>query len=320
MKETISVLTTIYNEPLSWVKECIDSILIQRHNDFNLEVIVVIDNPKLDYQLQLNEYIYDIIQNNHICIKTIQNECNVGLAESLNRAFKESSGEYIARIDTDDNCLPERFIKQLNYLKEHDYISIVGGHVIRVDEKGNKIGCAKNTISHLDIGKKIYYKSVCYHPTWLMKRGVFEALNGYRAYPNSQDFDFLIRAYEAGYLISNIDAYVINYRIRAGSLSFLQSLRQRKCQEHIIKMAKIRSNSNGLDNYTIESMQREIDSSEVYKFFHSYSQACFYRSMIMMKNKNILFPLYLILSVSLSPVQFRYVYRQVMYYIKSKIS
>ncbi|MFM4678114.1 glycosyltransferase [Aeromonas media] len=317
MKDIISVLTTIYNEPLSWVKECIDSVVAQNHQNYKIEIVIVIDNPHLDasYILEFNEYIDSLkFERNDIVI--IHNERNIGLADSLNKAFANSKGQYIARIDTDDVCATERFYKQYNFLMNNDEVSIVGGHIIRIDEDGKEIGRAKNSLSFEDIKNKIYYKSVCYHPTWMMRRAVFESLNGYRSYPNSQDFDFLLRAYENKNIISNIDDFVVYYRIRKSSLSFTHSLRQRKCQEHILKMSRKRL--KGVDEFDKGIMLKEIKSSSFYNHCHTLSQNLFYRSMVLMKNRNVLFPFYLITSISISPAQFRYVVRQVEFYIKSR--
>lgn len=317
LKDLLSVLTTIYNEPLSWVKQCIDSVVAQEHPNYNIEIVIVIDNPFLDssYIVEFNNYIDSLIfEKNDIII--LYNDKNIGLAASLNKAFANSKGKYIARIDTDDFCATERFYKQYSFLVRNDDVSIVGGHIIRIDEDGEEIGRAKNSLSFEDIENKIYYKSVCYHPTWMMRRAVFESLNGYRSYPNSQDFDFLLRAYENEYIISNIDDFVVYYRIRKSSLSFTHSLRQRKCQEHILKMSRQRL--KGVDEFDEELMLKEIKSSSFYNNCHTLSQNLFYRAMVLMKNRNVLFPFYLIASISISPAQFKYVVRQVEFYIKSR--
>lgn len=317
LKDLISVLTTIYNEPLSWVKECIDSVVAQEHPNYNIEIIIVIDNPFLDssYITELNNYINSlIVENNNVV--TIYNKVNIGLAASLNKAFANSKGQYIARIDTDDICAVERFYKQHDFLLRNNDVSIVGGHIIRIDEDGNEIGRAKNSLSFEDISNKIYYKSVCYHPTWMMRRVVFESLSGYRTYPNSQDFDFLLRAYENNYKISNVDDFVVSYRIRKSSLSFTHSLRQRKCQEHILKMSRKRLKD--VEVYDEKLMMKEIQSSSFYNKCHAFSQDLFYRAMVLMKNRNVLFPFYLMASILMSPAQFRYVIRQVRFYIISR--
>ena len=47
-------------------------------------------------------------------IRIIENEENMGLVKSLNRALKEAKGKYVARMDTDDFSYPERLEKQVS--------------------------------------------------------------------------------------------------------------------------------------------------------------------------------------------------------------
>ncbi len=69
-------------------------------------------------------------------ITFLQNERNRGLSVSLNRCLAQARGKYIARMDGDDLCSPERFEKELQYLQEHPEYAVVSTDMQCFDEKG----------------------------------------------------------------------------------------------------------------------------------------------------------------------------------------
>ena len=109
----ISVLMSVYNEPIDWMRQAIESILNQTYKDF--EFIIVNDNPEREEnQFVLNEY-----RNKDSRIIILCNEHNIGLTKSLNKGLTVANGEYIARMDADDIALPKRFEKQALYLAKN---------------------------------------------------------------------------------------------------------------------------------------------------------------------------------------------------------
>ena len=104
----ISVIMSVYNDS-KYLKDSIDSILNQTFKEFEL---IIVDDCSTDNSLEIiKEY---ALKDNRV--KIIENNKNLGLAVSLNKAWKEAKYDYIARIDGDDICLLDRFEKQMNYL------------------------------------------------------------------------------------------------------------------------------------------------------------------------------------------------------------
>lgn len=131
---SVSVIMSVYKEPAEWIRQSIDSILNQTFNDF--ELIIVNDNPTSADNIRiLNEYICRDLR-----ISVITNETNLGLTKSLNKALAKAQGELIARIDADDISLPDRFEKQVAYLKSHPEIIAIGSWVIHIDENNEQTG------------------------------------------------------------------------------------------------------------------------------------------------------------------------------------
>ncbi len=100
----VSVVVTAYNEE-RYIGRCLRSLLHQKTDHFAYEVIVVNDasSDKTAYALELFGD----------AINVLNNEKNIGLPASINRAIMEARGKYIVRVDADDYVN----INYLNFLK-----------------------------------------------------------------------------------------------------------------------------------------------------------------------------------------------------------
>jgi len=103
----VSVVMAVYNRA-KYINECMDSILAQKFQDFE---IIVADDCSKDSTLEiLNDYaakdkrIHIIANQRHHFIET------------LNMGMDMAKGEYIARIDSDDLMMPERLERQVEVL------------------------------------------------------------------------------------------------------------------------------------------------------------------------------------------------------------
>ena len=127
-KDLISVVMSNYNTPINYLKESIDSVLNQTYSNFEF---IIIDDGSTDDSLKFIKS-YDDPR-----IKLIVNEENIGLTKSLNKGLKAAQGEFIARMDSDDICYPERFEKQIEYMRKHPDTTVCGTWPNILDENGN---------------------------------------------------------------------------------------------------------------------------------------------------------------------------------------
>ncbi len=111
----VSVVMPAYNaEP--YIAEAIESILNQTFADFEC---IIIDDGSADRTA-------DVIRGfSDPRIRFVQNERNEGVAAALNRGLALASGEYIARMDADDICFPDRFEKQVAYMDTHPEVAVL---------------------------------------------------------------------------------------------------------------------------------------------------------------------------------------------------
>lgn len=126
-KDLISVIMSNYNTPINYLKESIDSVLNQTYSNFEF---IIIDDGSTDDSLEFIKS-YDDPR-----IKLVVNKKNIGLTKSLNKGLEAAQGEFIARMDSDDICYPERFEKQIEYMKGHPDTIVCGTWADVIDENG----------------------------------------------------------------------------------------------------------------------------------------------------------------------------------------
>lgn len=207
----ISVVMPAYREDPKIFHDAIQSVLDQTYIDF--EFIIVLDDPE-------NEELKEVVRLfTDPRIRFYVNKENMKIASTLNKAVSLSNGEYIARIDADDLCIPTRLEHQLKYLQEGNW-DFIGGITQIIDDDGQNIYSIKH-IPEDDkkIKKALKYGQCLAHPTWFLKREVFDQNMGYRNIPLCEDYDFTLRAALKGYRISNLNEIVVRYRMTKNSIS-----------------------------------------------------------------------------------------------------
>jgi glycosyltransferase involved in cell wall biosynthesis len=107
MSVTVSVVMPSRNaEP--WVREAIRSVLAQSFTDFEL---IVVDDGSEDATVEIVRALKDSR------IRILEG-ARVGFVKALNRGFRDARGEWIARMDADDVCHPDRLAAQIGFLRQ----------------------------------------------------------------------------------------------------------------------------------------------------------------------------------------------------------
>ena len=106
----VSMVIPVYNG-MPYLKDTIDSILDQTYKNFEL---IIIDDGSLDTS---EKYIKSLSDKRIVFMK----HQNMGLCNSLNKAFFIANGKYILRNDQDDISESYRIEKQLDILKNSDF-------------------------------------------------------------------------------------------------------------------------------------------------------------------------------------------------------
>ena len=121
----ISVLMACFNAS-EWLEDAIISVLSQTFINFEF---IIVDDGSTDNTLKIIDKFCNI--DNRIIL--IANK-HSGLAFSLNIGIKAAKGKWIARIDADDICKPNRLERQFNFVKNRDKVVFVGSNCIEANE------------------------------------------------------------------------------------------------------------------------------------------------------------------------------------------
>ncbi len=121
----ISVVMPTYNTDVQYLKEAVDSILNQTFRDF--EFLIIDDGSTNDSPSYLSSL-------SDPRVKVIRNESNMGITKTLNKGLRLASGKYIARMDSDDVSLPERFEKQFAFMESHPDVFACGANAVNLGD------------------------------------------------------------------------------------------------------------------------------------------------------------------------------------------
>lgn len=211
MKESslISVVLPVYNAE-DTLKEAIDSILCQTHT--RIELIIINDGSTDNSERIIENY------NDHR-IRFYTNETNKGLIYTLNRALSLCNGDYIARMDADDISLPHRLETQLQYLKRHPDIDVVGSARLIFGEKNSPRKQSFPSTCE-DVRAYMFLASPVVHPSVLMKKAtlLIHNIQYDDHYPCMEDYKLWNDILKVGG-IANISEPLLYYRISYGQIS-----------------------------------------------------------------------------------------------------
>lgn len=164
MTTKLSVIMSALNGG-KYIAKTIESILGQSFTDFEF---IMVDDGSTDDTFEIMRSFDD----DRIII--LKNEENLGIAKSLNKALKQASGEYIAKMDADDISFVQRFMKQVTYLDEHPEVAVVGTGAYHIDAKGEvqSVHC-QPTEDNL-IRFALYYSYPFYNSTIMIRKSVLD--------------------------------------------------------------------------------------------------------------------------------------------------
>ncbi|MBA7471261.1 putative glycosyltransferase EpsE [subsurface metagenome] len=216
----VSVIMTVYNEE-EHIKKSVTSVLNQTYED--LELVIVNDGS--------NDRTQEILENefNDRRIK-IFNQENKGRVKALNQAVKLSTGEYIAILDADDYCLPERLRKQVEFLDRNPDVALVGTAYYRYDEIRREKWIRKYPTKDEKIRKEMSKYIPLAHSSVMIRKFCLEEVGCYNEeFDTLQDMELFIRIAKK-FKLANLDEPLIIRNIRSDSFfhrSFKQSDRNR---------------------------------------------------------------------------------------------
>lgn len=210
-----SVLMSLYyKEKPEYLKECLDSLINQTVKAD--EWIIVKDGP-------LTEELETVLKEYEVkypgLIKYVIFEKNQGLGLALRAGVQVCSNEIIARMDTDDICVPNRFEIQLKEFMDNSELDICGSHIKEFDDNPEAYhSIRKVPLTNEDIIQYQKRRSAYNHVTVMFKKSSVLKSGNYEHAPLMEDDMLWTRMIVAGCKGKNIDDYLVDVRTGKGMI------------------------------------------------------------------------------------------------------
>lgn len=207
----VSVLISVHNGE-SYLHETLNSVLAQ---DFAKFEVVIVNDGSTDRTADiLAEYAVD--QRFRIITQERR-----GLIYSLNLGLQLARAELIARLDADDIALPHRFTRQVEFMRAHPEVALLGSAIIVINKQGKEL---KKVVYPTGPGPaKLAMSRLCAvsHPSVMMRRTLVLGVGGYRsAFLHAEDYDLWLRISEH-HPIDNLTEPLIRYRKHDKNVSLI---------------------------------------------------------------------------------------------------
>lgn len=244
----VSVLMPAYNAE-KYISAAIESILSQTFTDF--EFIIINDGSTDNTAKIVQEY-----AKRDTRIKFINNKKNQGLIAVLNQGLDLCRGEYIARMDSDDVALPERFAKQVKYMDDNPNVVVVGAWVHVFGDTDDYYKYPK-TVKLFDL---LVYKTLIAHPVTMLRTSILRKNNIYYnpAYLHAEDYGLWATLLQYGE-IHNIQETLLDYRWHNANISIVHQKKQIESTELARADSLKTVLSNQSDINKILDMTRELN-------------------------------------------------------------
>ncbi|MEE2672614.1 MAG: glycosyltransferase family A protein [Myxococcota bacterium] len=190
----VDVIMTVYNGE-TYLAEAVKSVLSQTLIDFALTIV---DDGSDDDTPAILEKAGEDPRVRVIRVGRI------GRARALNVAWKSGSAPYVANLDADDRAEPRRLERQLEYLRSHPEIGLLGTAARLEYEEGDEDQVRLPELENTAIRRVLLRRNAFVHSSVMMPRRVLEAVGGYNeSYRRTVDHEIGVRI-AARYAVANL--------------------------------------------------------------------------------------------------------------------
>jgi len=197
----VSVIMSMRNSAAT-VGSAVRSVRLQSLRDWEL---IVIDDGSSDQSSAIVGEFHDER------IRIIGESHSAGLATRLNQAVALARGEFIARMDADDICFPERFARQVARLREDPQLDLVGCGAVVFASGGELVGEMPVGLRHQDVVARPFVGFPFPHPTWCGRADWFRKNPYDSRLRYAEDQDLLLRSFRHSKL-AGLATVLLGYR------------------------------------------------------------------------------------------------------------
>lgn len=178
------------------------------------EIIIVIDG-------EIPQVLHRVVDKwvSSLPIKTVYLPNNIGLGNALNIGLMHATYNLIARMDSDDICLRDRFEKQIEYFSNFPETILLGGAITEFETSPREGDRKRFTCSeHQDIVEYSIKRNPFNHMTMMFKKDFIIKAGSYQHHLFMEDYNLWLRCIANGAICHNLNDVLVNARIGSGML------------------------------------------------------------------------------------------------------
>lgn len=235
----------VYNAEKT-VEQAIRSVMGQTFTDFEL---IVIDDGSKDKSWSIMQS----LAQKDPRIRVFQNEVNLGIMKTLNRAHSMTNASLLAQLDSDDEMKPTRLEKQVAYLSVHLDVAVVGSWYSMMGRTEAHDRVLKLPTTPEEVLASMAIENPLCHSSVMMRKEVFQQVGGYRPeFRNTEDYDLFLRISKL-YKIANIPEVLVRNRLSLGG----QSIGKHK---QMILFFQLAQASHQYPEKSLEELKKELEA------------------------------------------------------------
>lgn len=220
---SFSVLISVYHKenPL-FMKRALESVY-ENQTLKPTEVLIIKDGPLTK---ELDRVIKDYEDNYPGVFNIITLSKNKGLGNALKIGVEKCKYELIARMDTDDIAVPDRFEKQIRFMKANPDVVLVSSDIAEFDNNPNIIS-GKRVVpkKHEEICKFAKKRNPMNHMAVMYRKEAVLNSGNYKIFLGYEDYYLWVRILLKGYITANINDVLVNARIGNNMLARRQGFK-----------------------------------------------------------------------------------------------
>ena len=211
----VSVVMPVYNADTT-VAEAVQSVLTQTFNDFEF---LIMNDGSTDESLNVLAHYKDPR------IQVHSFSSNQGLIHALNRGLMLSKGTYVARMDADDICHPNRFARQVQFMDQHPEIGVCGTWSRTFGKRKKRVWTFPP--DHESIRGLLLFQSPLIHPTVFIRTQIQKEFSLDYRLENAEDYECWVRASKHTRL-GNVPEVLLDFRVHKNSFTSTRTSEQHR--------------------------------------------------------------------------------------------
>ncbi|HCT5819430.1 glycosyltransferase [Citrobacter sedlakii] len=239
-----SVLMSLYiREKAENLHHCLQSLYNQTlHAD---EIVLVYDGP-------ISEDLENVVNHwmTYLPINIVKLKENVGLGQALNCGLAQCKHDIVARMDTDDICHSDRFMKQIDFLSNNKDVAILGSYIEEFDASPDNIISKRVVpINHQDIEKQIKKQNPFNHMSVVFSKSKVIQVGGYQHHYLMEDYNLWLRLLTSNVKAANLPSVLVYVRAGKDMINRRSGWRYISSEYHLARLKRSLGYQNIISSY-----------------------------------------------------------------------